>query len=153
MTTLTIDFEIGIEKKSQGESDKKKAKYKDKSKGSAKGKATVDESGNVTIAVSNGTELDLRFELDSDNWSNYHFENNTGKLSFSATESDSPWQDEFTLSEPVFGQTGRSMTIKDLNNDGKDWNYQITLYLNDGLTPSKNSPATLTLDPVIKNKV
>ena len=153
MTNTKIDFEIGIEKESQGETDKKKAKYKDKSKGSAKGKATVDSLGNVTIVEARGTNLDLTFELEKDNWDNYHFENSNKKMSFSASVANATWQDEFTISEPATGQTSRTMTVLDLNNDGKDWNYQITLFLNDGLTPSAGTPATLTLDPVIKNKV
>ena len=113
MTNTKIDFEIGIEKESQGETDKKKAKYKDKSKGSAKGKATVDSLGNVTIVEARGTNLDLTFELEKDNWDNYHFENSSEKMSFSASVANATWQDEFTISEPATGQTSRTMTVLD----------------------------------------
>lgn len=147
-------FEVGIEKKSQDEKDKKKAKYKNKTKGGNKDYASVADNGDLTINVAKNTAIDLEFELQDGDWDNYHFENNPtdGKVSFTSSviSADSPG--EFSIKAPAAGTSSRTMTVTDLNNDGQQWSYTVTLYLNAGIAPGSGNPAVLPLDPIIKNK-
>lgn len=133
-------LEIVIEKESANEKDKTKAKYKAKKGSGGSASASTDDQGNITINAGKGSSVDLVFSLKDDNWSNYHF----ATESFHATL-DNTSNTEFSVNLAP-GNAPRSMTITDLNNDGKQWRYQITLY-------GKNSNyPNLTLDPVIRNK-